>query len=346
MRYQTIPRTDLNVSKICLGTMTWGEQNTEAEGYAQMDLAVDRGVNFFDTAELYPSPVKPRTQGDTETFIGNWLQKTGKRKDLILASKIAGDRPFAQHIRPQLGFSKTSLEEALDLSLKRLQVDHLDLYQLHWPSRQTNFFGQRDYKHDKTDEWEDNFLEILTNLDSIIKSGRVRYFGLSNETPWGMMRYLHLAETHGLPRCVSIQNPYSLLNRTFEVGLSEMSIREEVTLLPYSPLGAGMLSGKYHLKTDEPENRLNKYKHVKRYSSEQSWEATRRYLEIAQANDLTLTQMALAFVNDQPFVTSNIIGATNLQQLAENIDSIDIQLSEEVIKAINEVHAQIPNPAP
>jgi aryl-alcohol dehydrogenase-like predicted oxidoreductase len=346
MRYQTIPRTDLNVSKICLGTMTWGEQNTEAEGHAQMDLAVDKGINFFDTAELYPSPVKPHTQGDTETFIGNWLQKTGKRDKIILASKIAGDRPFAQHIRPKLGFSKASLEEALEKSLKRLQVDHLDLYQLHWPSRQTNFFGPRDYKHDATDEWEDNFLEVLTNMDSIIKSGKVRYFGLSNETPWGMMRYLHLAEMHDLPRCVSIQNPYSLLNRTFEIGLSEMSIREEVTLLPYSPLGAGMLSGKYHLKTDEPGNRLNKYKNVKRYSSEQSWEATRRYLEIAQANDLTLSQMALAFVNDQPFVTSNIIGATSLQQLEENIDSIDIQLSEEVVKAINEVHGQIPNPAP
>lgn len=326
--------------------MTFGEQNTEAEGHAQMDMAVERGVNFFDTAELYPSPVKADTQGNTEVFIGNWLKKNGKRNEIIIASKIAGDRPFAQHIRPQLGFSKASLEEALELSLKRLQVDCIDLYQLHWPTRKTNFFGQRDYQHDETDEWEDNFLEVLTNLDTIIKSGKVRYFGLSNETPWGLLRYLQLAEKHDLPRCVSIQNPYSLLNRTYEIGLAEMSIREEVTLLPYSPLGAGMLSGKYHMKTDEPGSRLNKYKNVKRYSSEQSWEATRRYLEIAQANDLTLTQMALAFVNDQPFVASNIIGATSLKQLAENIDSIDIQLSAEVIKAINEVHQEIPNPAP
>lgn len=248
MRYQTIPRTDLHVSKICLGTMTWGEQNTEAEGHAQMDLAVERGVNFFDTAELYPSPVKAETQGATEVYIGNWLKKTGNRDKLILASKIAGDRPFAKHIRPQLGFSKASLEEALELSLQRLQTDCIDLYQLHWPTRQTNFFGQRDYQHDETDEWEDNILEVLTSLDTIIKSGKVRHFGLSNETAWGLMRYLHLAEKHDLPRCVSVQNPYNLLNRTYEIGLSEMSIREEVPLLPYSPLGAGMLSGKYHLK--------------------------------------------------------------------------------------------------
>jgi aryl-alcohol dehydrogenase-like predicted oxidoreductase len=326
--------------------MTWGEQNTEAEGHAQMDLAVERGVNFFDTAELYPSPVNTETQGATEIYIGNWLKKTGNRDKLILASKIAGDRPFAQHIRPKLGFSKASLEEALELSLQRMQTDCIDLYQLHWPTRQTNFFGQRDYQHDETDEWEDNILEVLTSLDTIIKSGKVRYFGLSNETPWGLMRYLHLADKHDLPRCVSVQNPYSLINRTYEIGMAEMSIREEVPLLPYSPLGAGMLSGKYHLKTDQPENRLNKYKNVKRYSSEQSWAATQRYLDIAQANDLTLTQLALAFVNDRPFVASNIIGATSLKQLEENIDSIEIQLSEEVLKAIEEVHGAIPNPAP
>ena len=346
MRYETITNTDLNVSKICLGTMTYGEQNTEAEGHAQLDLAVERGVNFIDTAELYSSPVKPETQGSTERYIGNWLKQRGKRDDLIIATKIVGDRPFAKHIRPKLGYSKENLDEALDLSLQRLQTDYVDLYQLHWPSRQTNFFGKRGYDHDETDPWEDNFLEILTHLDTIIQSGKVRYFGVSNETPWGLMRYLHLADKHDLPRCVSIQNPYSLLNRTYEVGLAEISMREKVSLLPYSPLGAGMLSGKYHLKTDKPENRLNKYKHVKRYSSEQSWEATQRYLDIAQTNGLTLTQLAMAFVNDRPFVTSNIIGATNLEQLAENIDSIDIQLSAEVLEQIEQVHNVIPNPAP
>ncbi len=346
MRYETITNTDLNVSKICLGTMTYGEQNTEAEGHAQLDMAVERGVNFIDTAELYSSPVKPETQGSTERYIGNWLKQRGNRDDLIIATKIVGDRPFAKHIRPKLGYSKENLDEALNLSLQRLQTDYVDLYQLHWPSRQTNFFGKRGYDHDETDPWEDNFLEILTHLDTIIKSGKVRYFGVSNETPWGLMRYLHLADKHDLPRCVSIQNPYSLLNRTYEVGLAEISMREKVSLLPYSPLGAGMLSGKYHLKTDKPENRLNKYKNVKRYSSEQSWEATQRYLDIAQANGLTLTQLAMAFVNDRPFVTSNIIGATNLEQLAENIDSIDIQLSTEVLEQIEQVHNVIPNPAP
>lgn len=346
MRYETITNTDLNVSKICLGTMTYGEQNTEADGHAQLDMAVERGVNFIDTAELYSSPVKAETQGSTERYIGNWLQQRGKRDDLIIATKIVGDRPFAQHIRPKLGYSKDNLNEALDLSLQRLQTDYVDLYQLHWPSRQTNFFGKRGYEHDETDPWEDNFLEILTHLDTIIKSGKVRYFGVSNETPWGLMRYLHLADKHDLPRCVSIQNPYSLLNRTYEVGLAEISMREQVSLLPYSPLGAGMLSGKYHLKTDKPENRLNKYKNVKRYSSDQSWEATQRYLDIAQAHGLTLTQLALAFVNDRPFVTSNIIGATSLDQLAENIDSINIQLSEEILEQIEQVHDTIPNPAP
>lgn len=326
--------------------MTYGEQNTEADGHAQLDMAVERGVNFIDTAELYSSPVKPETQGSTERFIGTWLQQRGKRDDLIIASKIVGDRPFAKHIRPKLGYSKANLNEALDLSLKRLQTDYIDLYQLHWPDRQTNFFGKRGYQHDENDPWEDNFLDILTNLDTIIKSGKVRYFGVSNETPWGLMRYLHLADKHDLPRCVSIQNPYSLLNRTYEVGLSEISMREKVSLLPYSPLGAGMLSGKYHLKTDKPENRLNKYKNVKRYSSEQSWDATQRYLDIAQSHGLTLTQLALAFVNDRPFVTSNIIGATSLEQLAENIDSIDVRLSDDVLQEIEEVHNLIPNPAP
>lgn len=205
MRYENLPGTSLEVSKICLGTMTWGEQNTEAEGHAQMDLAVEMGVNFFDTAELYPSPVKAHTQGLTETYIGNWFKARGKREDIILASKVVGDRPFAKHIRPQLGFNKANIKEAIELSLQRLQTDYIDLYQLHWPDRQTNFFGQRDYQHDASDPWEDNILEALETLDQLVKAGKIRYYGLSNETPWGLMRYLQLAERHDLPRCVSIQ---------------------------------------------------------------------------------------------------------------------------------------------
>ncbi|MEL6143286.1 MAG: aldo/keto reductase [Bacteroidota bacterium] len=347
MRYNKLGSTDLEVSKICLGTMTWGQQNTEAEGHQQLDFALDKGINFIDTAELYSVPANPKTQGRTEEIIGTWLEKRGKRDDVIIATKIAGALPFAKHIRNPLGFKRHMLDEAIEGSLQRLKTDYIDLYQLHWPTRRTNFFGKRGYEHDPNDPWEDNFLDILQSFSAIIASGRVRHWGVSNETPWGVMRILQLAEAHGLPKPVSIQNPYSLLNRTFDTGLAEVCLRENIAVLPYSPLAFGLLSGKFHRGEDRPENRLNQFKNnYPRYRSQQSWDATAKYLEVAAKYGLSATQMALAFVNDRPFVTSNIIGATSIKQLEENIGSIELVLDEQVVADINEVHNLIPNPAP
>ena len=345
MKYTTLPNTDIKVSKICLGTMTWGNQNTQDEGFAQMDLALDKGVNFFDVAELYPVPATAETYAETERIIGNWFTKTGNRDKVVLATKIAGPGDYTAHIRTN-GFSKEALNEAVDNSLKRLQTDYIDLYQLHWPERQTNTFGIRDYTHNPNDPWEDNFNEILHNLDEIIKSGKIRQVGLSNEKAWGTMRYLEESKTHDLPRMVTIQNAYSLLCRPFEGDLAEVAIRENIGLLAYSPMAFGVLSGKYIKGTARDDARLKAFPRFARYSSVQSTEATKRYLKIAEDHGLSLAQMALAFVNDRPFLTSNIIGATSLDQLEENIDSIHISLSEEVITAINTVHAEIPNPAP
>ncbi len=346
MRYTTLPHTDLEVSKICLGTMTWGRQNTEAEGHEQMDYALAKGVNFFDTAELYPIPAREDLYADTEKIIGNWFKKTGNREKVVLASKIAGRAPFTKFIRTT-GFSKDSLIEALDGSLKRLQTDYIDLYQLHWPERVTNFFGQRGYSHKIDDYWKDNIHQVLETLRDFISQGKVRYVGLSNETPWGTMRFLEESKVHSdLPRMVTIQNPYSLLNRLFEVGLAEVSHRENIGLLAYSPLGFGVLSGKY-LGGKKPENaRVTLFPNYNRYSKENSSEATQKYFDLAAENGLTLTQMALAFVNSRPFVSSNIIGATTMDQLKENISSIDVELNEEILKEIEKIHEELPNPAP
>ncbi|AUP79830.1 NADP(H)-dependent aldo-keto reductase [Flavivirga eckloniae] len=345
MKYTTLPKTDIKVSKICLGSMTWGNQNTEAEGHEQLDYALDRGVNFIDTAELYPVPATAETSGRTSEIIGNWLQKTGNRSKVILASKIAGPGDYTAHIR-KTGFSPDAIREAIDLELKRLQTDYIDLYQLHWPERQTNFFGQRDYKHNPKDAWNDNFNEILNALDEQIKAGKIRHVGVSNEKAWGAMRYLEESKTHNLPRMITIQNSYSLLNRTFEGDLAEVSIREGLGLLVYSPMAFGVLSGKYIKGTAADNARLKLFPRFDRYSGENATEATKRYLQIAENHNMTLAQMSLAFVNQQPFVTSNIIGATNLEQLKENIDSADITLSDAVLDEINAVHADIPNPAP
>ena len=345
MKYTTLPNTDIKVSKICLGTMTWGNQNTQDEGFAQMDLALDMGVNFFDVAELYPVPATAETYADTERIIGNWFTKTGHRDKVILATKIAGPGDYTAHIRTT-GFSKAALNEAVNESLKRLQTDYIDLYQLHWPERQTNTFGVRDYKHNPNDPWEDNFNEILHNLDDIIKSGKIRQVGLSNEKAWGTMRYLTESKQHNLPRMITIQNSYSLLNRTFEGDLAEVSHREHIGLLAYSPMAFGVLSGKYIKGTAADNARLKLFPRFARYSSEQSTEATKRYLKIAEDHGMTLAQMSLAFVNDRPFMTSNIIGATSTEQLKENIESINLTLSDEVLKAIDAVHAELPNPAP
>ena len=345
MRYTTLPNTDIKVSKICLGTMTWGNQNTQDEGFDQMDMALDMGVNFFDVAELYPVPANADTYADTERIIGNWFSKTGKRDKVILATKIAGPGDYTAHIRTT-GFRKVALNEAVDNSLKRLKTDYIDLYQLHWPERQTNTFGIRDYNHNPNDPWTDNFHEVLQALDELVKSGKIRQVGLSNEKAWGAMRYLEESKTHSLPRMITIQNSYSLLNRTFEGDLAEVSLRENIGLLAYSPMAFGVLSGKYIKGVAADTSRLKLFPRFARYSSDNSTEATKRYLAIAENHGMTLAQMSLAFVTDRPFMTSNIIGATNLRQLEENIESINTSLSPEILAEINAVHADIPNPAP
>ncbi|MDA8640222.1 NADP(H)-dependent aldo-keto reductase [Flavobacteriaceae bacterium] len=345
MKYTTLPGTDIKVSKICLGTMTFGNQNTEQEGFDQMDLSLDQGVNFFDTAELYPVPANATTQGETERIMGNWFQKTGNRSKVVLATKAAGPGSYTAHIRDNMSFDKRNITEALDNSLKRLKTDYIDLYQLHWPERMTNFFGQRGYVHNPKDTWTDNFEEALEALDDLIKAGKIRHIGISNESPWGLMRYLELSKK-GLPKAITIQNPYSLLTRVFEIGNSEMCMREEIGLLAYSPLGFGRLTGKYRGGHNLDKARLTVFPNMARYNSDQSIEATEHYYQIAKNHGISLTQMALAFVNQQPFLTSNIIGATNLEQLQENIGSIDLTLSKEIMKEIEAVHNKIPNPAP
>ena len=290
MKYNVLPNTDIKVSKICLGTMTYGRQNSEDDGHQQLDYALEKGVNFIDTAEMYPVPAEATRYGNTESIIGSWIKKSGKRNDIVLATKIAGPGDYTKHIRTT-GFSENALNEAVENSLKRLQTDFIDLYQLHWPDRNTNKFGVRGFKPMTNEKWEDNFKEVLHSLDKIIKSGKIRHIGLSNENPWGMMRFLEESK-NDLPRMITIQNPYSLLNRQFEVGNAEVSIRENVGLLAYSPLGCGVLSGKYIQKKDEENSRLNLFKRFVRYSSNQSTEATKMYLEIAQKNGISLTKMA------------------------------------------------------
>jgi len=344
MTYTHLPNSDLKVSKLCLGTMTWGNQNTQNEGFAQMDFALDKGINFFDTAELYPVPAEEQTYAETERIIGNWFQKTKSRDKVVLASKIAGTGDYTAHIRTK-GFGKETLEDAVNQSLKRLKTDYIDLYQLHWPERHSNYFGVRDFKADPDEQWDDNFNEILHALDGIIKSGKIRHIGISNEKAWGTMRYLEESKTHDLPKIATIQNPYSLLNRTFEGDLAEVSYRENIGLLAYSPLACGVLSGKYINGTDSKNSRLNLFSRFSRYSSANCSDATKRYMEIAKAHGLNVTQMALAFVTQQPFVTSNIIGATSVEQLSENIESIHLQLNDDLIKAIDAVHDSQPNPA-
>ncbi len=347
MKYNRLGITDLKVSEICLGTMTFGEQNSEKEGHEQLDYATDHGVNFIDTAEMYAVPGRKETAHSTEKIIGSWLAKRKDRDKLVIATKITGPSAGITWIRKPLDFSPASIKTALDGSLKRLQTDYIDLYQLHWPERKANFFGKRSYIHDANDPWVDNIYEVLNTLNDQIKAGKIRHIGISNETPYGMMRYLEESAKNGLPRVASIQNPYSLLNRTFEVGLAEMAIKQKVGLLAYSPLAFGLLSGKYHQKKDQPTDRLNTYKeHMVRYKSEQCYDATDRYLKIAQSHNMSPTQMALAWINTRPFLTSNIIGATTIAQLEENISSTKFEITEEIEKAIEAVQNDIPNPAP
>ncbi len=346
MKYTFLPGTTIKVSKICLGTMTFGQQNTEKDAHEQLDYAISQGVNFIDTAEMYSIPGKKETQGSTERYIGTWL-KDQKREELVVATKIAGPNiPYFSYIRPDLRFSKENLQEALHNSLKRLQTDYVDLYQLHWPERKVNFFGQRNYVHDENEPWKENFKEVIGILDGFVKEGKIRHYGVSNETAYGVMKQLAVSEQNGLTRCKTIQNSYSLLNRTFEINLAEVSHREKVGLLAYSPLGFGVLTGKY-LNHNKPEgSRLQLFPQYGRYSNPQAMAQTEEYKKLADQLDLSLTHLSLAFVNQRPFVTSNIIGATSLEQLKENIASIEIQLSEEILKSIDRIQQICPNPAP
>ncbi len=346
MEFRRLGRTDLSVSLICLGTMTWGDQNTEAEGHAQMDYALDRGINFFDAAEMYPVPPKPETCGRTEEIIGTWFKARGTRSKVILATKIAGGGTRGlTHIRDGAPMDRKNVALAIDASLKRLQTDYIDLYQVHWPERATNMFGQLGYTHQPTDQ-STPIEETLRALADAVAAGKIRHIGLSNETPWGVMQYLRLAEQAGLPRVVSIQNPYNLLNRSFEVGLAEMAIREQVGLLAYSPLAMGTLAGKY-LDGAKPDGaRLTLYTRFQRYNTPQAEPAIRRYVDIARRHGLDPAQMALAYINTRPFLTSNIIGASKLDQLKANIDSLSVRLSEEVLTEIEAVHRDQPNPCP
>ena len=345
MKYTNLPNTNIKVSKLCLGTMTFGNQNTETEGHAQMDYAFEKGINFFDTAELYPVPATAETSGRTSKIVGSWIKKTGNRDKIILASKIAGPGDYTAHIRTT-GFSPEAIREAVNLELERLQTDYIDLYQLHWPERQTNMFGIRDYKHNPKDKWEDNFNEVLQTLDEVIKEGKIRQVGISNEKAWGAMRYLEESNKHNLPRMITIQNAFSLLNRVFEGDMAEVAIRENIGLLAYSPMAFGVLSGKYIKGIAEENSRLKMHPRFARYSSEQSTEATKKYLKIAEDHNMSLAQMSLAFVTQQPFLTSTIIGASSVDQLSENIESINIELDVDLLGKINAVHAVIPNPAP
>jgi aryl-alcohol dehydrogenase-like predicted oxidoreductase len=350
MIYGELGRTGLKVSRICLGTMTWGEQNTEAEAHEQLDYALTQGVNFIDTAEMYPVPPKPETGTRTESYIGTWFKARGNRDKVVLATKVvgAGDPRSFTYLRQAdepVRLDRKNIHEACNASLKRLQTDYIDLYQLHWPDRTTNYFGLLGYTHN-AEETPVPVEETLDALAELVKAGKIRHVGLSNETPWGTMRYLHLAEARGLPRIVSIQNPYSLLNRSYEVGMAEISIREQCGLLAYSPLAFGALSGKY-LKGAKPEGaRLTLYNRFQRYNNPQAQAATAQYVAMARAAGLDPAQMALAFVNTREFLTSTIIGATTMEQLKSDIASINVKLPPDVLTRIEETHRAIWNPAP
>lgn len=345
MKTVTLGRSDLRVTPICLGTMTFGEQVDEPTAHAILNRSLERGVDFIDTAEMYAVPARRETYGATETIIGNWFARRRDRADWILASKVAGPGNGISHIRGgNLKHNRQHITTALDASLKRLQTDWIDLYQLHWPERSTNFFGQLGYQH--KDEEFTPLQETLEVLGEQVKAGKIRQIGLSNETPWGTMKFLQLADQLGLPRAVSIQNPYNLLNRTFEVGLAEVAMREQCGLLAYSPMAFGMLSGKYENGARPANARITLFSRFTRYTNPQSQSACSRYVQLAREHGLDPAQMALAFVTAQPFVTSNIIGATSLEQLETNLRSIELTLSEEVLEGIAAIHKDQPNPAP
>ena len=345
MNYKKLGNSDIDVSTICLGTMTWGEQNTQSEGFEQMDYALDQGVNFWDTAEIYSIPPKEETFGDTEVIIGNWFEKTKKRNDVILASKVCG--PMREYVRGGGNqFGKKNITEALEGSLRRLKTDYIDLYQLHWPERKTNFFGKLGYEHDDINEWT-KFEDILESLQQFIEAGKIRHIGLSNETAWGLSKFLKISKDMELPRMLSVQNPYNLLNRTYEIGLAEMSIRDQAGLLAYSPLACGYLSGKYRDNQVPKNSRIARDGNFwTRYQKPNLNVAVDAYYEISKKYNIDMSQMSLKFIEIQPFVTSVIIGATTMEQLKSNIESVNVNLTNKIIKEINEVQTIYPNPCP
>lgn len=344
MQTTKLPHSTLEISKLCLGTMTFGEQNTQADAFQQLDYALERGINFIDTAEMYPVPPNAQSQGLTEQYIGNWLEKSGKREKVVLATKVSGPRSVP-YIRDNLSLDRRNIHQAIDDSLTRLKTDYVDLYQLHWPQRQTNTFGQLNYPMPEGQE-EVTLIESLEALGELVKAGKIRYIGVSNETPWGVMTLLRLAEKHDLPRIVSIQNPYSLVNRSFEVGLSEISHFEGVKLLAYSPLAMGMLTGKYANGARPAGARLTLFERFQRYSKPQGVAASQAYVDLANEFGINPAQMALAFVNQRPFVASTILGATTMEQLKANIDSLDVTLSDELMTKIQQISTVYSNPCP
>ena len=345
MKYTTLGNTDVKISKICLGTMTWGYQNSEQEGFEQMDYALDKGVNFWDTAEIYAIPATAETYGKTETIIGNYFEKNkGAREKVVLATKIAGR---AGHVRDtKAPITKELVKEAIDGSLKRLKSDYIDLYQLHYPLRGVNFFGKLDYESTMA-ETEDHIEEFLDSIDGFVKEGKIRYIGVSNETPWGIHKFLNVAEKKGFSRIVSVQNPYNLIQRHHDVSLSEVSLREKVSLLVYSPLAGGILSGKY-IDGSKPKGARFSLPWgamiQPQYINENVSIAVKKYKKLADELGISLAQLSLAWVNDNGCVTSNIIGATSMDNLKENIDSINVTLSKETLKSIETIHHENTNP--
>ena len=345
MEYRRLGRSDIEVSIICLGSMTWGEQNSEAEGFAQMDYALDQGVNFIDTAEMYAAPARRETWGRTEEIIGNWLAARGGRDRIVLATKVTGPSTDLSYIRGEpLRLDRRQIAQAIDGSLKRLKTDYVDLYQLHWPDRPVKAFGELGYEHREGEETPPE--ETLEALGELVRTGKARAVGLSNETPWGVMRFLALAEAGRGPRVVSVQNPYSLLNRSFETRLAEVALREDCGLLAYAPVAAGALTGKY-LNGQRPAGaRMTLFPNNRRYFGEQAEAATAAYVALAREHGLDPAQMALAYVLGRPFLTAAIVGATNLVQLENSIAAKDLVLSEEVLNAIESLHKIYTYPCP
>ncbi len=344
----TIPlgQSDLQVTPICLGTMTFGEQVSEQDAHAILDRALERGLNFIDTAEMYAVPARAATYGATESIIGRWLaSRPGARSRIVLASKVAGPSRGMPWIREGSGMTAADIRASCEASLRRLQTDCIDLYQIHWPERHVPVFGQL-YYEPAQETTQTSIHEQLQALAALVQAGKVRHIGLSNETPWGTMTFLRLAEERGWPRAVSIQNPYNLLNRSFEVGLAEIAIREQCGLLAYSPMAFGMLSGKYADGARPANARISLYSRFTRYTNPQAEAACARYVALAREHGMEPAQMALAYVTSRPFVTSNIIGATSLEQLETNLGSIDLRLDEEVLAGIDAIHREQPNPAP